>query len=90
MGRNGSRTSKASERPVAFKKQFSTSFDFKIYKQKIYNIMSAQRTLNQLPQVVKLVLNTTSKSVIRDKKLLIPPLSALGAYFRTKTKTYLF
>lgn len=48
--------------------------------------MSAQRTLNQLPQVVKLVLNTTSKSVIRDKKLLIPPLSALELISGQKPK----
>lgn len=49
--------------------------------------MSAQRTRAQArPQIVKLVLNTTSKSVIRDKKRLIPPLSALELISGQKPK----
>ena len=46
--------------------------------------MSAQRTLNT--KIVKLVLNTTSKLVIRDKKLLIPPLAALELISGQKPK----
>ena len=42
--------------------------------------------INKVPQIVKLVLNTTSKSVVRNKKLLIPPLSTLELISGQKPK----